>query len=156
RTEESDIAREQKKAESDVEQVRVRAERDQKLLDAGSGPAKELENLQHEIESLKRRQDDLEEIVLGVMERAEGVAARITELAAEEADVIARAADVERARERATAEIDADSSRLGGERSELVAQIPADLLALYEKLRASSDGVGAAAIHRRRCEGCRL
>jgi hypothetical protein len=34
--------------------------------------------------------------------------------------------------------------------------IPADLLALYDKLRADHSGVGAAALHQRRCEGCRM
>ena len=67
-TEQSDLARELKKAEGDVDQVRARAERDQKRLDAGqvSSP-KELEGLQHEIATLARRQSDLEEIVLDVM-----------------------------------------------------------------------------------------
>ena len=34
--------------------------------------------------------------------------------------------------------------------------MPEDLLALYEKLRAQKDGVGAAALRRRECGGCRL
>ena len=36
------------------------------------------------------------------------------------------------------------------------ADLPADLLAVYEKVRAVSGGVGAAALKHRRCEGCRL
>ena len=65
---ESDLGREQAKAEADVDQVRSRVERDQTRLDAGqvSSP-RELENLQSEIVSLARRQSDLEEIVLDVM-----------------------------------------------------------------------------------------
>ena len=42
------------------------------------------------------------------------------------------------------------------ERSTIAVGLPADLLALYEKLRAQKDGVGAAALRRRECEGCRL
>lgn len=156
RTEESDIAREQAKAESDVEQVRMRADRDRKRMDSGSAPAKEVQNLQHEIESLKRRQDDLEEIVLVVMERAEGITSRLAELAADEADVAGRIADVEAARDAATAEIDAQKAAIGAERAGLAEGLPDDLLALYEKIRAAQDGVGAAPIRRGRCEGCRL
>ena len=76
-TEESDLGRELTKAEGDVDQVRSRAERDQKRLDAGqvSSP-KELESLQHEIATLARRQGDLEEIVLDVMERLESAQSR--------------------------------------------------------------------------------
>ena len=57
---ESDLGRDQAKAERDVEQVRSRIERDRGRLDAGlvSSP-KELENLQSEIGSLERRQSDL-------------------------------------------------------------------------------------------------
>ena len=65
----SDLAREQAKAEADVEQVRNRADRDRKLLASGTGSAKDLENLQHELESLARRQSDLEDVVLEVIDR---------------------------------------------------------------------------------------
>lgn len=156
RTEESDIAREQKKAEADVEQVRARSDRDRRRMDSGSGSPKELENLQHEIESLKRRQDDLEEIVLAIMERAEQATARIGALTADEVAVGERTESAGHARDEAVAGIDADVERIGQERSALAAGIPADLLALYEKLRAAQGGVGAAPIRQRRCEGCRL
>ena len=52
-TEESDLGRELRKAESDVDQVRQRSERDQKRLDAGQvASPRDLENLQHEIQTL--------------------------------------------------------------------------------------------------------
>jgi predicted nucleic acid-binding Zn-ribbon protein len=38
----------------------------------------------------------------------------------------------------------------------MAATFPADLLALYEKIRASEGGVGAGPIERGRCGGCRL
>jgi predicted nucleic acid-binding Zn-ribbon protein len=34
--------------------------------------------------------------------------------------------------------------------------LPAELVALYDKVRAASGGVGAAALQRGRCEGCHL
>ena len=34
--------------------------------------------------------------------------------------------------------------------------MPGDLIALYEKVREQNGGVGAARLHQRRCEGCRL
>ena len=42
------------------------------------------------------------------------------------------------------------------ERRTTASGMPEDLLALYEKLRAQKGGVGAAALRRRACEGCRL
>jgi predicted nucleic acid-binding Zn-ribbon protein len=156
-TEDSDIGREQIKAEADVDQVRQRAERDQKRLDAGQvGSPKELESLQHEIASLAKRQGDLEDAVLEIMERRESAQARIAELTGERDRI---AADLERtqaALDAATAEIDADTATVGGERAMLAGGLPGELVALYEKIRASSHGVGAAALRRGRCEGCQM
>jgi predicted nucleic acid-binding Zn-ribbon protein len=35
-------------------------------------------------------------------------------------------------------------------------QVPAELLALYDKVRAQYGGLAAAELRARRCEGCRL
>jgi len=84
----ADLTREQAKAERDVDQVRTRIERDRTRLDAGqvSSP-KELENLQSEIVSLGRRQGDLEEVVLEVMEQLEEVTRRRGALSDERAEL---------------------------------------------------------------------
>lgn len=156
-TEDGDIGREQTKAEADVEQVVSRAARDQQRLDAGRvGSPKELEALQHEIASLARRQAELEDTVLEIMERRESVQARAAELAAERDTVATRLAELESARDSALGEIDEETAKLGAERASLAGALPADLVALYEKIRAQSDGVGAAALRRGRCEGCRI
>ena len=153
---ESDLAREMKKAEADVEAVRTRAARDRKLLESGSGSAKDMAHLQSELESLARRQSDLEDIVLDVMERVELATNRTTELTKQRV-----AAEEEREKQAAElaaerAGIDKDIAFATEQRGLLAAQQPADLMALYEKIRAQYDGIGAAAIKQRRCEGCRL
>ena len=80
----SDLRREQAKAEADVEQVRARIDRDRQRLDGGMvNSPRELENLQSEVQSLHRRQSDLEEVVLDVMERLETAQSALTEAAAE-------------------------------------------------------------------------
>jgi uncharacterized protein len=157
RTEESDLDRELRKAEGDVDQVRARAERDQKRLDAGqvSSP-KELESLQHEIATLGRRQDDLEEIVLEIMERLESAQSRHAELAAQQEAAAAEATELTAARDTATAEIDAEVELLSAQRSTQVSGIDDGLVTLYEKIRAQQGGVGAAELKQRRCGGCRL
>ncbi len=95
---ESDLARDQRKAEGDVDQVRQRSDRDQQRLDAGqvSSP-RELENLQSEIGSLARRRSDLEDVVLEIMERRELAQADMSSLVsrARQADRRARFGDVE-------------------------------------------------------------
>jgi len=156
-TEASDLAREQAKADADVEQVRARAARDQQRLDSGqvSSP-RELESLQHEIASLARRQSDLEDVELEVMERLETVQRRSAELRTELVALESQLQTQTARRDTVFAAIDAESENVAGERSALAGRLPAELIALYEKLRAQHDGVGAAALHQRRCEGCRL
>jgi predicted nucleic acid-binding Zn-ribbon protein len=157
RTEESDTAREQAKAEQDVDQVRRRAARDQERLDSGliTNP-KDLESLQSEIASLARRQDDLENIVLEIMERHETAAARAKELATTLEQLQAGADEVLARRDAATQAIDAEAAGVRKERAEIAAEIPADLMKLYDKLREQHGGIGAARLYQRRCEGCRL
>jgi hypothetical protein len=151
-----DLNREQSKAEADVDQVRARAARDRKVLDAGTASPKDLSSLQSELESLAKRQSDLEDIVLEVMERIESADARDTELAKQRD---AAEADLKRVAATLGADqsgIDKDIDFSTQQRDLLAGQTPADLLALYEKIRAQYNGIGAAAIKQRRCEGCHV
>ena len=156
-TEQSDLARELKKAEGDVDQVRARAERDQKRLDAGqvSSP-KELEGLQHEIATLGNRQGDLEEVVLEIMERLESSQSRSSELAAQQEAARARVSALTASRDTTTGEIDAETENLQAQRATQAGSLAEDLVALYEKIREQQGGVGAAELRQRRCGGCRL
>jgi predicted nucleic acid-binding Zn-ribbon protein len=155
-TEAGDLTKEQRKAEADVDQVRSRIERDRERLDAGqvSSP-RELENLQSELASLRRRQDDLEEAALEVMERQEEATGHAGALTAERSEVATARSDAITRRDTGTAEIDDQTGKLDQQRSAIAADIPGDLLTLYEKLR-DQHGVGAAALRRGRCEGCHL
>jgi len=153
---ETDLAREQGKAEADVEQVRSRVGRDQGRLDAGQvSSARELENLQSEIVSLGRRQSDLEEIVLDVMERRETAQNRRDALAAERTALADQLGEVTARRDAALAEIAEEAGKAQDRRAAVAAEEPADLMALYEKMRAQH-GVGAAALRGGRCQGCHL
>ncbi|MEV7405081.1 C4-type zinc ribbon domain-containing protein [Streptomyces sp. NPDC091267] len=156
-TEESDTAREQVKAEQDVDQVRQRATRDQQRMDSGSvTSSKDLESLQREIVSLAKRQGDLEDVVLEVMERRESAQERVTELTDRVSAVQAKVDDATARRDAATGELDEETAMLTKERDVVAGSVPADLLKLYDKLRAQQGGVGAARLYQRRCEGCRL
>lgn len=157
RTAVSDLEQAQARAEADVAQVRARIERDQKLLDAGTvASARQLEDLQREIESLRRRVGTLEDAELEVMEKLEDAQARAAAVAAEAAQLAEARSSAERERDAAFADVDAEVARVTTERARVVADIPADLLALYDRIRADSGGLGAAALHRGRCQGCQL
>ncbi|MFD0776210.1 zinc ribbon domain-containing protein [Streptomonospora algeriensis] len=153
----SDLDREQRKAESDVDQVRTRADRDSKRLDSGQvGSPKDLEHLQSEIVSLQRRQTELEEIVLEVMERREDLEGQEDQVRKELEQVEAERDAVEERRSTAVAEIDADRATEFTRRERIAEEIPDDLLAFYTKLRDQNEGVGAAALRYGRCDGCKL
>jgi uncharacterized protein len=153
----SDIRREQLKAEADVEQVRARIDRDRQRLDGGmvSSP-RELENLQSEVQSLRRRQSDLEEIVLDVMERREGIQAGLDASTGQRGELGAELERVTARRAVALAELDEQAAKASARRTGVADATPADLLELYDKLRAQHGGVGAAALRLRRCQGCNL
>ena len=155
-TEVGDLDRELRRLEDDVDQVRRRAERDQQRMLSGAVPAKELESLQHEVETLTRRQSDLEDTELEVMERREDAEARAGEVRAEVEKVTATRSEAEQAKDKAFAEIEAEAAADTEARAALADGLPADLMVLYEKVRAASGGVGAAMLRQRRCEGCRL
>ncbi len=156
-TEESDCAREQTKAEQDVDQVRQRATRDQQRLDSGAvSSPKDLENLQREIVSLAKRQGDLEDIVLEVMERRESAQERVTELTERVGAVQGKIDDATARRGAAYESLDGEVGTATKERDVIAASVPDALLKLYDKLRAQQGGVGAARLYQRRCEGCRL
>ena len=53
-------------------------------------------------------------------------------------------------------ELQAQESDLAAERASTSAGLPADLLGLYDKLRADMGGIGAAMLHRGACQGCHI
>ncbi|MFB4285404.1 MULTISPECIES: zinc ribbon domain-containing protein [unclassified Nonomuraea] len=155
-TEAGDLAREQTKAESDVDAVRTRADRDQKRLDSGAVTSpRDLAGLQSEIASLQKRQGDLEEIVLEIMERREAADTKVTDLVAKRDEIRGALSAAEDRRDAALNEMEKESGELQGRRTGVAAEIPADLLALYEKLR-DQYGVGAAMLRGGRCQGCKV
>jgi predicted nucleic acid-binding Zn-ribbon protein len=150
-----DVQREVEKAEAAVQQVRDRAARDQARLDSGVGTAKDLQAIQHELGSLARRQSELEDLELEVMERAEALESDLAELQRGRTELGERIAALAASRDARLTELDGEAASVGGPREAVVQDVGADLVALYDKVRASS-GTGAAVLARRRCEGCRL
>ncbi len=151
-----DTKRELTRAEDDVEVVARRIDRDQKRLDSGAGTSKDLTALQSELSSLDKRRSDLEDVELEVMERMEGPTARRSEHQ-EAADALTTSLDaLGEKRDADLAEIRAGEEKIQQERSAMAAGIDAALVATYDKIRANHNGVGAGALHQKRCEACRM
>jgi len=156
RTELADVQREVAKAEADVQLVRGRAARDRARLDAGTGTAKDLQAIQHELGSLARRQAELEDVEIEIMERAEAAESDVAELERGRGELTTRIEALEAARDEALARLDGEAAEVGRPRTTVVDEVGADLVALYEKIRTSNAGTGAAALRQRRCGGCQL
>lgn len=153
----SDLELELARSEADVEVVNERTRRDQQMLDSGSiNDPKQLQNLQHELQSLARRTAELEEIELQVMERVDGAQKAVASLTASRSELDAECASHGAATDQRMSELDAERESVEAERAQIATTIPTDLLALYERVRAEHGGVGAAHLHRGRCEGCRI
>jgi predicted nucleic acid-binding Zn-ribbon protein len=152
-----DLTAEQAKVDADVEQVKARRERDQQRLDQGlvSNP-KDIQRMQQEMVSLERRITSLEDDEIEVMERLEEAQRTLESLTAQLTDVAKEIEQTTAARDAKVAEIDQSLGELEAERGPLASELPADLLALYDRLRESKGGVGAALLRARQCGGCML
>jgi predicted nucleic acid-binding Zn-ribbon protein len=150
-----DLDRDIARMEKDVDQVRVRADRDRARLDAGTGPAKELEALQHELATLSRRQGELEDAELELMEQREQAQGGLDEIEQRLAATRETRATAEAKRDATLSDLDRDREFKLSSRIPLAGDLPADLVQLYEKVREST-GMGAALLRHGRCGGCRL
>lgn len=151
-----DLSRAASKAEGDTATVRARLDRNNARLASGQGSAKDLQAMSQENTNLDRRIGVLEEAELEVMEQLEEARSAQAELAATRDGLVAELDRATEQRDAAQADLDDDAARVRPHRDALAAQLPADLLASYERKRRSSGGVGAAALVDGRCGGCRL
>lgn len=149
-----DLDRDIARYEKDIEQVRTRKARDQQRLDAGAA-MREIEGLQHEIATLNRRQSELEDAELELMEQREAAEAALTAVTDKIADANRRRAEAEARRDEAYADIAKEQEFKTQARAPLAADLPADLVTLYDKIRTES-GLGAALVRSGRCGGCRI
>ena len=151
----ADIDAQVAKFESEIDSVRQREDRDRSLLDGGTVDAKQLTELQHELDTLERRQAALEDSQLEVMERRE-------ELQRDQQSALGRIDElqgdlglVQAACDEARAELEQQRHQGLSRRDELVAALDPELVGLYERQRARG-GAGAGQLQGRRCGACRI
>lgn len=151
----SQLVARQEAADEEVEAVRSRIERNRGLMDTVRVP-KELEGLQHEVNSLRARQTELEDAELEVMEQVETAEAVVTE-AREQLGGAERARDEAlSARDAALAALTEEAAALQQRRADVAMTVPEGLLSEYERVRERAGDPGAALLRRGRCEGCHL
>ncbi|MCB0977535.1 MAG: hypothetical protein KDB02_08760 [Acidimicrobiales bacterium] len=158
RAERDELARRQRRLDDEVESLDAkRKDHDAKLYGGSITNARELQDLQEEIESLGRRITSLEDDELEIMEAVEPIEAELQELASARRALDASLEDVSARLSAAEAELLTGLSEQQEARDVAAASVPADLLAEYEKLRAGGGGIGIARlIGGNQCGGCHL
>jgi predicted nucleic acid-binding Zn-ribbon protein len=128
--------------ETDVKTVEQRLERDRGRL-ATTSSVKDVQGLEQEIASLRRRREALEDDELVLMEQLETVEAAAAVVQESLSSVESRLAALRTDREDALAGLTGQQTDAAARRAALVAELPADLVALYDRQRTRY-GVGAA------------
>jgi predicted nucleic acid-binding Zn-ribbon protein len=150
-----DLDREVKRQEKEIDAVRSREDRDRALLAGGTVNAKQMTDLEHELNTLQRRQTTLEDELLELMERREAVELDGQHATVELAKAEEALADAAGRRDHALADLDTTFARRTADREKLVPQFPQPLLDLYERVRKNR-GIGASLLRQRRCGACRI
>jgi predicted nucleic acid-binding Zn-ribbon protein len=156
KSEADQIALELRRGEVDVETVTDRIKKDEARLSSGNATPKELEQLQHEVETLKKRQEALEEIELEIMIRNDAVTARSNTLTTDLASLQTLKDEISGRLQSATDEINKVIAEKNTARTLVANKIEKPLLDLYEKIRETTGGAGAAALSAGSCNGCNL
>jgi predicted nucleic acid-binding Zn-ribbon protein len=153
----SDLEAEQNRAEAEIQPVRERLNRNQtRIADGTIADPKALSSMVEEVAHLQRRISDLEDAELEIMEQLESATSTLERLRVRAGELDRQLADAVARRDQAVAAIDVQVDQQRAEREELSPLLPADLLALYDKIGKSHNGVGAAELRQRRCTGCQL
>jgi predicted nucleic acid-binding Zn-ribbon protein len=156
KSEADQIALELRRGEVDVETVTDRIKKDEARLASGNATPKELEQLQHEVGTLKKRQESLEEIELEIMIRSDAITSRSNTLTTDLASLQTLKDEISGRLKTATDEINKVLADKNTARNLVANQIEKPLLELYEKIRGNGGGVGAAALVGNKCNGCNL
>ncbi len=150
-----EVAREQARLEGEIELLEQKIAREEQRMYSGnvSNP-KELSALQAEVASLKKKKSSLEDDLLEVMDQSEQATKTLALLDQERTGAATEAEGLARRVTELMGEIEAALSTHSTRRDEIAPSIPEDVLTLYDKLRDTKGGVGAAALEGGTCQGC--
>ncbi len=148
-----DLRSELARIESDVAVVETRRRRDEQLLQTVTSP-KDAQGIEHELASLAKRQRDLEDSELAVMERIEEAEAAVSEQEAAIAATNEEGARLSAEAKALVAEATTVWEQAKRDRDAVSEAIPDALLALYD--RAAQRSSGAGLLRARTCGGCHM
>lgn len=146
---------EQRRLEGDIDSLaqKIEAERT-RLYDGSVASPKELQAIESEVEGLRARKSRVEDYLIEQMERREELEGRLPQLEAAETEARTQLEVMERGSASELVAVEADLRAQAETRHRLVPELDPELLELYEELRRSKKGVGAAALVDGVCQGC--
>ena len=152
----ADVSIDLRRSEVDVEAVADRMAKNEARLSGGSASPKELEQLQHELGTLAKRKSELEDSELEIMMNVDAAKEKVATIKIDEAGLAKLELELNIRLENSVTELDRLIALKSSERVLLAPKIDPALIDLYEKVRASGGGVGAALLIGNTCDGCRL
>ena len=136
-----DLERQQRRHEDEVARIEAkRAHNSERLYDSHLTSPKEAEALTAEAESLGRRQIEIEDQILELMEQLEPLSSARADLARRHAAATERMAAVDAAIAAAESEAGTQHNDVIAEREALVGSADPDLVSVYEERRAIARG----------------
>lgn len=153
-----ELARREKALEDEIAVIEAKvADLDRRLYSGTVANPRELQAIQADIDSLKRRASELEDRAIALLEEREPFDAELADLEARRAELESRAEELRARLAAAEAAIDAELAAETAARAEAAAAVGPALLARYEELRTRLGGIGAARLEPGgRCSGCNL
>lgn len=144
------------KSEGELELLEIKLSETETRLYSGGMNARETENMRLEVEQLGVRKEKMEERVLELLDGRETLENEV-----EQANQKLKAAttvekELEGAIGSAWKHIDLEVGRREARKAEIVTGIPEELLARYEKLRRTKEGVAVGRLEHGQCGGCHL
>lgn len=153
----ADLARQEKRFEDEAQLIDDKASAERERMYSGEIKApKDLQAMQADIDSLKRRQTELEDEAIALMEQIEPVDAELAEIESKRSKAQSTQADTEQRLSQGESDADAELATVDAERAALVDGFDADLLATYEKVKADQQGIAVSRLVGSICDGCHL
>jgi uncharacterized protein len=152
-----EVAREERRFDDEARSLEEKAAAEERRLYSGEVTSpRELQQLQADVDQLRRHRRNLEDRELEVMERRETFDSEVDVLERRVRALEAEAERLSAALAGAEAEIDEELAGERVARDEIVATVDADLLTDYERCRERARGMGAARLNGNTCQGCHL
>jgi uncharacterized protein len=142
-----------KRAENDLELVEKRIEKDKQSLATTSSP-KDAQGIEHELESLAKRKDELEDLELNILEQLEKVRADLENASEQKAASEARLSQLRNSMSKEIADLDEKRKELAIRRSQIIQTLDPELAVAYQ--RKADRGLAVGKLSSRECGACRL